>query len=194
MMTVDQVTQAQKKIIIAVIIFIVVFIIFLSFVYAPSKRKVSQLKSELAAIEQELKDIQMIAGQAGSLEESIALLKERFIILEGKFPAKEEEVLRKISDLAHQLKINFTSFTPGAKKIVTQSDGTSLKVDQRICRSVTVTIEMNSSYESLVKYIKALNHDLPALITVEKLELSRTGAFSSGSLSVKLKLKFYLLS
>lgn len=193
-MFLSQTTQNQKKIIIAALIAVVTFLIFWSMIYLPSKKRVSQLKAELAAKEEEIADIQMMAGQDGSLEQRMTLLKERLLKLEEKFPAQEEEALQKISDFARQLKITLISIKPSQREAVILSGREPLAIDQRVCQSISVVADMRCTYAELVEYMKLLRDELPALAIVENLELSRDNATQPGALRVKLGFKIYLLS
>ncbi|MCF7908234.1 MAG: hypothetical protein K9L86_05145 [Candidatus Omnitrophica bacterium] len=194
MISLNQITQSQKKIIIITVIVLLAFIIFWSLIYSPSRKKVAALKLELANIEKEVSDIEKIALEAGSLEKGITLLKERFSALEGKFPVKEEEALSKISDLARQSNISIISFKPGAKQAVLQGKKEALAIGQRICQSILVAIEINCTYTELVQYIERLRSELLALVTVERIEIIKDSSAKDRKLKVSLDFKIYLLS
>ncbi len=193
-MVLTQITQTQKKIIIATTVVVIAFIVFWLFIYAPAKRRMVGLKAQLQAKEQEVKDIQMMAAQGGTLEESITLLNKRFVNLEDKFPAKEEEALRKISDFARQLRIDIISIQPESKHPVSFKQEGPLGIDQRVCQSIFIAIDLRCSYGELVRYIELLRQELPALITVEKLAITRERARESRRLKVDLGFNLYLLS
>ena len=194
MFILEQITQAQRKIIFAAVIDLSVFILFLSLIYMPSRRKVAKLKAELQSIEQEVAEIKKIASQAGSLEKSITLFKDRYSVLQGKFPAKEEEAISKISDLARQLRINIISLKPGAKQVVFSEGKEGLAIEQKVCHNILVAIEMDCTYAELVKYLELLNEELPALVTVETIEIANGGPVTPGKLRVNLSFNLYLLS
>ncbi|MBU1112432.1 MAG: hypothetical protein KKH93_00980 [Candidatus Omnitrophica bacterium] len=193
-MSINSITKTQKKIIIAASLAILVFVIFLFFVYIPGKKEMSQLKSTLQAKQKEIQDIQMMVDQGQPLEESIRMLKERFDFLEGKFPVKEEEPLRMISDLARKAKVNLVSINPGPKKNLVDKNQKNLTVDNKACQRITVAISLDCSYKDLVKYIELLKQELSALVIVDNLEVNKNNSGSNRDLKVRLGISFYLLS
>ncbi len=187
-------TKTQKKIILAAAIVTSVFLIFCFFIYVPGKKQISNLRQELMGKQKEIDDIQAIVSQGDSLEQSIARLKEKCTLLEGKFPLKEEDTLGAISDLARKAKINLASVSPSPKKIVVDENQKNLTLDGKACQSLSVIISFDCSYRDLVKYIELLKEDLPSFAIVESLEANKNNSGTGRDLTVRLGLIFYVLS
>lgn len=163
------------------------------FVYVPTLRKASLLKNEFLVMQSRIEKIEALVGHEQSPTEWITLLKDRERQLDIKFPAKEEEALRLISDLARTHRIVIIMMKSQPKADFLDAENKNVDIDGKICRILPVTIELTSSYKDLGRYIEILKESLPAYVTVERLEMRKETAAAT-NLKITLELNLYLLS
>jgi len=188
-----KISDSQKKMIIYGAIVVGVFLIFWIFFYGPSRGRANRLKSRLLIAKGEIQDIEAMVDKDRPVSESINLLRKRQEELENKFPEKEEQSLRGLSDLARRFDIEVISISPQQKKIFLDKDSDQVKVSGKTCQRVYVGMKIRCSYEGLVRFIEALKEDLPAFVTVEHLEIQKYAAGSRKRLNVVLELNLFLL-
>jgi len=198
----EKMTLSQKKTIIQVIVFVLMLFAAWFFLYLPPNNSMKTVKSELLETEKQIEEIERMIDKTTPINESLDLLRERHARLKGKFPEKEEESLRVLSDFARKFNIDVISTKPQAKKIVYRKDKEEpVKIKGKILQQVYVSIEMKCYYQDLVSYIEMLKNDLPAFMMVESVKIikDKTKEKNSGSaakfkLNVILNLSLYLLS
>lgn len=189
-----KITPAQKKIIIRGLIVVLVFLFFWLFIYSPTKNEVKKIKLELSGLENEIKQIEAMAGEPTIRGETIKSMQERLQELNNKFPAQEEEALRMLSDSAQKLNIELISIKPQPKKILLDQYGKEVKIAEKTCRIVFVSVKMKCRYEDLVKYIEILKQDLPGFVTVERLNIVKDKFGKTVKLNIRLDFNLYFLS
>ena len=117
-----EISQSQVKIIAAFFILVAAFFVFWLFVYAPGRDSMEDMKSELAVVQAQIVDIESKLDKDVPIGESVRLLKEKFSRLDSRFPEKEEETIRALSELAQKRNIEVVSIQPRAKVIFIDSD------------------------------------------------------------------------
>ncbi len=187
------ISLSQKKIILILGIVAAVFLLFCFFIYYPAKNTVSRIKQELSGIENQIQGIELIISNAKTMGEGIKLLEQRYQQLNSKFPQKEEESLRALSDLAPVSNIDIISIRPETKAVFIGANNQKVEIDGKVCQKVFVSIEMNGAYQDLVKYLENLKKSLPVFIGIERLKISK-GAKETPKLDIALDISFYLLS
>jgi len=165
------------------------------FIYAPTLRKVGLLKNELMVAQNQIEQIEAAVGGGPSISitEGIKLLKDRHSKLDMKFPSREEEALRLVSEFARARGISIISMKSRPKTEFLDVENKSVGMEEKICRILPVSIELTSSYKDLGQYIEILNESLPAYVTIEKLKIRKESGTAS-DLRIILELNLYLLS
>jgi len=192
-MQIRRLSQAQKKIILAGIIVLSLFLAFLFFIYLPSRITIKKMKSDLANTEAQIEEIEGMIQEVKNRDEGIRLLQEKYRQLSNKFPQEEEDALRMLSEMAQELKIGLVSIKPQPKTVFLDMDNKEVKIEGKVCQRVFVYIEMRASYKELVKYILSLEESNLALATIEELKISKDESGAS-RLNITLGLNLYLLS
>ena len=187
------ITISQKRIVIISVMAVLVFLVSWLFIYLPAKNKIRQLKTELLDIEQQIQKIETLIAQDKTIEEGMRLLNERFAQINSKFPQKEEESLRMLSDLARKFNITVVSVKSSPKTSFLDRNQQSVSLEGKNCHKFVVTIDLKSSFNNLIEYFGALKESLPSYFIVEQLKISRDSA-ESPLLNVALTLNLYLLS
>ena len=187
------ISALQKKILIISSVVFLAFLAFWLFIYSPGKNRIAKIKSELQNVQGQLRQTQEIIGGTENTGQNMQLLTERSQKLKNKFPEKEEESLRALSQLARKLNIEIISIKPRAKAAFLDEDNKKTEIEGKRCQCVFVSMEMSCFYKDLVKYIQALKEALPAFISVERLQIKKTGAVEP-KLNIKLDINLYLLS
>lgn len=186
-------SQSQKKIITISLLVVVVFLVFLFFIYLPSRDTVIKIKSELLSCENQIQEIKTIVSGVKSQGEGIRILKEKLKGLDNKFPSKEEEASKMLSALARKVNIEIISVKLESKKELIDENNNKIGIEEKTCQSILVSMEIKCPYKDLISYIRALKESLPALVTVEALRISKDGP-QPLTLNVTLTLNLYILS
>ncbi|MDP2923584.1 MAG: hypothetical protein Q8O30_07715 [Candidatus Omnitrophota bacterium] len=186
-------TVSQKKILIIVGAGIFTFLIFLLFIYLPTQATLKRLKAQLAEIEAQQQEVEIIASGGKTIEEGIRLLKERYNTLNGYFPVTEEETLKLIINLAKDMKVDIDSIEPREKVIFVDENNTAQQIEGKTCYKIPVSMKMRCSYKDFVGYTEALRKSLAAFITVEKLQIEKNHE-DVKKLNIYVEINVYLLA
>ncbi|MBI5873094.1 MAG: hypothetical protein HZB36_03005 [Candidatus Omnitrophica bacterium] len=152
-----------------------------------------QLKAELSSAEGSIQEIESLTKMAKTVDEGIRLLEEKERRLVLKFPSKEEDALKMLSDFAQKSGINLVSIMPQSKEIFLDEGGEKILIDGKTCQRLAVSLEARCSYKALVRYIEMLNENLPSYCVIERLSIHKEGV-DGASLNVILDMRLYLLS
>jgi len=166
-------------------------LIFFVFVYLPSQRQVTSLKKELEYFNSQISSINSIIDKKKSFQENIFSLQERLKELD-RFPHKEEQTLKIISDIAKESKIDIKNLAPRQKQEFIYAEDLKLSIDGKGVIVMPVLLSLRCAYNDLIVFLTKLNKDLPAFISVESLEIERSDR-SGQKLAAILELNIYLL-
>jgi Tfp pilus assembly protein PilO len=185
------ITKGQKKILIAVSIAIGVLLIFHILIYQPAKNSMRSLKSELDQIEARIDATKTIIGRDKPLAEGFSILQKRFEEVDKKFPENEEETLQIISSLAYKSGVNISSIKPRPVRKYLDKNGSAVRIGNKTCHQIPLSISGRAAYKKLGSFLESLREEVPNLLTVEKLKVSKES--SKYELSVDMDLTMYLL-
>ena len=169
------------------------FLIIGVFMYFPSRQMAKRLKNELSVVKNQIRQIERIFGKGDKMERSKKMLEARYQNVSSKFPKKEEEAMRMLSDIAKKFKTEVNSVSSRPKEFVFDGDGKKLEVQGEFCQKILVSMKIKANYKDLIEYIDALKETLPAYITIESLVI-RKDTSGSLKLNVDLNLILYLLA
>lgn len=186
------VTQNQKKIIIAGASGLFILLFFWIFFFMPANRQISLLKSELISTQQQIQAIEILLSGAQGRDEAIRLLKERQQYLSNKFPQKEEESLRLITDVARKMNITVISLQPGARIELLDAAGKQMVIEGKVVKYLPISLEVSCYFRELVKYALELKLSLPAFTSVNRLDISKEGQVN-GKILANLEFDLFLL-
>jgi hypothetical protein len=147
----------------------------------------------LSSIEAQLREVEIIFGQAKTVDEGMKSLGERYWELNKKFPQEEEEALKMLSVLARNLNIEIVSVKVDPKIIFLDENSQEVEIEGKTCQVAHATIEMRCFYKDLVKYIGTLKKNLPAFINIERLGIVKDKS-GMPRLNIILGLNLYFLS
>ncbi|MFH0762302.1 MAG: hypothetical protein V1925_00200 [Candidatus Omnitrophota bacterium] len=184
-------TLSQKKIAVSAAILLIAFLAVWVFLYLPSRNTLRNLKAQLAAAQSQIKEIEEILGRGVSLAQGLVVLKGQYNELAAKFPSKEEESIKFFSESAKELNIELASIKSEPMRPLLIDKEKAL-IEDKICYYVPVSIEMDCFYAEFVKYAQGLKESLPALVTLEKLKMTRNEG-SDKKLDIAVDLNLYLL-
>ena len=186
-------TAQQKKIITTVAVITVPFVICWLFVYLPTRGMVNQLKAELNNVQNQIQQIEAMIEKGKTIEEGIKSLKERYVQIDSKFPEREEEGLRLLSDFARKQNIGIVSIKSQPRTAFLDKDSQKVEIEGKSCWQLSVSIEMKSGYADLLEYLKNLKESLPAYATFERLRINKDPS-GMAKLNITMDLNLYLLS
>lgn len=185
-------TKNQKKIIVFGGAGFLVFLALWLFLYLPSIAKIRNLKKELLLAEAQIQDIEKFLSGARDRGEAIQLLKQREQYLSMRFPQKEEEGLRILSELARKNNIEVISLEPGSKTEFLDESGKQLIIEGKIANYLPMTMEISCFYKDLLKYLSDLKADLPLFASVTDLNVKKDSQLA-GRIRASVSFNLYLL-
>lgn len=186
------ITENQKKIIILGCIFFSGFLSLWIFVYLPASKEIRNLKSELALTERQIQEIELLLSGSENRDEAIRQLKQRQQYLSNRFPSREEESLRIITEFARKNNIEVISLQPGSKAEFLDEAGKQMVIDGKIANYLPIMMELRCFYKDLVKYLLELKNNLPAFVSVASLNIKKDNPLT-GLLRVSVNFNLYLL-
>ena len=181
------------KILIKIALVASAFVLFYFFVQAPRSAKLKYLAAQLRSLQEQIQQIESVVAQGRTLQEGVKLFQQSRKNIDSKFPAKEEEGLKGLSDLEHRFDMEITSFKSTPRALFLLPNHEKVEIEGKACHVVYVSVEMKGTYGQLIQYIQSLKESLPAYVSVEKLRIIRDGT-SSDRLSIFIDFNLYLLS
>lgn len=169
-----------------------IFLLLWTFLYYPSSKEIANLKGELASTEQQIQGIEMFLVGSKSRDEAIRLLKQKQQYLSNKFPQKEQESLRLISEVARNMNIEVISLQPQSRTEFLDASGKQVIIEGKIVNYLPITLEAVCFYKDLVKYALELKNNLPAFINVNNLNIKKDNQ-TTGKIRVSIEFNLYLL-
>ena len=188
-MMIKEMSKGQKKIILVASIAFFALLIFLFFIYLPTRSAVRRIKQELSVIENQIQGIEAMVGK----DKGGRMLQERYQELQAKFPTGEEESISMLSGLADKYRIVLVSLKPGAKEIFSDAQNEKIEIEGRTCQKMPISLEIKSGFTDFFRYLESLKASLPAYTTIEGLNIRR-GPIGSTKLDISLNLNLYLLA
>ncbi len=158
----------------------VIMSIFYIFVYAPKQSQMAKLHHELDAINGSLSEIEKIVGSRNDLGKGILRLKESANNWELKFIRPDDTVglLKILSEEARHFNLEVASIQPAELKILTGKNGEILKLEDLVCHTISINMNLTGSYAALANYMQKIEHkDTPQLI-VKRFDIEKTQSSS----------------
>ncbi len=113
--------------------------------------------------------------------------------LSNKFPPKEEESLKLITDIARKMNINVISLQPGSKAELLDAAGKQIFIENMGADYLPIMVELSCYFKDLVKYVVELRAALPAFTSINSLEIKKEGQLT-GKIRVNIEFNLYLLN
>lgn len=183
----------KKKLILAALVVAAVFVSFGLFVIRPRLEHLENVKSQFRDTQQQIEDVESKLTAGRTLEQYISALYKEAQALDRSFPAREDETIGKISDMARRSNIEILSVKSQLKEQYFDNDQQEVAVQGKKCRTVAVAMQLRGSYKDVIIYLEALKRSLPAYFTVEKLDIQKSGP-TPPLLNVSFEINLYLLS
>jgi len=169
-----------------------VFLVIWVAIYGPRTQELQRLKIHFRDMQNQIQDTEKTVAKGESLNEGVQRLKELASVLESKFPTKEEEGLRLISDLARSHHLEIGSLKVQPKEILLDSQNNEVKILGKSAHKVLVSMDMKGKYEDLVKYVEGLKKTIVGYFTIERLKINKE-TVEATILNISLELYLYLL-
>lgn len=179
--------------ILAALIVAGVFVLFGSFVIRPRLKHLENVKSQFRNTQQQIEEVESRLTAGRTLEQYISALYKEAQALDQAFPAREDETIGKISDIARESNVEILSVKSQLKKQYFDNDQQEVAVQGKKCHTVAVSMQLRGSYKDVIIYFEALKRSLPAYFTVEKLDIQKSGP-TPPLLNVLFEINLYLLS
>ncbi len=151
------------------------------------------IKAEFLKMQRQIHQVESVLTQGSPLEEQIRFFDHRNKYINNAFPAKEEETLGKLSDMARKYRLQVSTVRIQPVEPFLNSEQNEVMIDGKKCQTIIIAIQMSGSFKDFVDYLEHVKNSLPAYVTVERLDLQKQGT-SPPALNILLELKLYLLS
>jgi type IV pilus assembly protein PilO len=149
---------------IALYIFIPVMgiLAFWHFYYAPLKKEIHKLESNLRQTQQKLNEFKLKKKRRKKLEMEIAEKQAQFIKLSNLLPREKEipDLLTSISNLGNECQLNFVLFQPQKERI------------KDFYAEVPVQLKVTSEFLNVKKFLRKLANT-PRIINVESIHFKK---------------------
>jgi len=184
-----ELNKTQKLIfLMAFIIFIVIFILWL-FVYSPTRAKANVLKEELDAIRLDIRDITRIAGGQKNMDVAYKKFHEKLKELNRIIPTEEKSALSLLSKIADEMGIKILIMRPGGAA-ESQID---LEIKGKLIVEMPMSLELKCDYKTLGEYLNRIRTELPVLVVVNEVKMSRLAEGGNTYLKANLNLRLFML-
>ena len=192
-----KVSRERKKVLIIAGIVIVACFVFIRLIYLPQGKRFEGLKKELQETNAEISQIKATAGISGqdvSMAKSLDALQKKLKAMDGKFPSKEEMVLREIPNFANRYGVQITTMQPSKKRVVTAIGGEAVGISGYVIEELQVGISAAGNYRNLGEYLRALRETFPTHVKINNLSLSIGGKKDLGILNISFSITTYLVA
>ncbi len=135
--------KRSHRIAIFVISCLIVFIFFYFFSFSPKRKKIKQLKSEIADLDRRIKIARRLAKRIKEFEEKERKVDEKFKIALKLLPDKREipSLLTQINHLGKEIGLVFKLFKPGQEK------------KKGFYCEIPIQIEVEGRFHDIMKFI-----------------------------------------
>lgn len=178
----------SKKITLYLLGFVLFSFLFFAFIYLPQKRKINEMKENLAVFSEELREV---AGGDSESEELIKFrdaLHKKIVFLKARFPSSEEEVIKELSQLSASEGISIVSIKSSFYGLESKEEKKMFPPDENV-RKIYMDIQAEGTYVVLGKFLEKMRKELPAFIIVDKLTVDRF--YKADRLEIRIGLFFY---
>ena len=186
-------TKIQRQLALTAAMVVVVVFVFTSYVVIPLQKKSVSLKAELSSIEGEIADIKRGYGKSKTAEGASVILRKDIKAMEFKFPAKEEIILKELSDLATRNGIEVIYMKP-KKTEITEMGGKPIDLDETMVTEMSISMSMKAPYKRLGNFLIYLYESFPVFVRVDNAKMKSSASKTPWILDVELNLTSYLLS
>lgn len=193
MIKINKLTQSQQKTLIAGAIIVAIFFLAWMLLYFPQAHKLNSLKSEFAATQIHIRQIETMMAADKNFGSGLELLIESLNKLNSKFPQTEKESLQAISDLARKVNLNVVSTQSQPKTSFLDAQSQLVEIEGKKSQMVSVSVELKGNFKDFGKFLLLLKTALPAYVSLEHVSLQSDGALAP-ILSISLVLNLYLLT
>jgi Tfp pilus assembly protein PilO len=163
-------------------------------VYMPMHRHLVSLKKEYSQIDAEIAKIKEMAGTDKTFDEVITILKKKLDSISTRFPAKEEGMLKAISEKAAAMGVRLDTLNPGKKRVVESLFNTPVKITGCTVQEIEITMKFDTSFAKLTEFLAAIKDDFPYYLKRVSINIVKVSDGPPPQLDVELRVRSYLVT
>ena len=186
--------QVSARLLVFNLLIVSCFLFSAFIIYWVTAQKAQRLKSDLLNITGQVSQIESFAGSGENFQDGIKVLQEKYKNIDSKFPAREEEGLRLLWDLARKQNIKVVAIRSQSKVPLLDQDQQKIEIEGKILQKLSITMQLKSSYQDVVTYLEQLKQSSTTYFTVEGLHMNKSPSVNDSGLDVTMDINFYLLS
>ena len=114
-------------------------------------------------------------GGESNLKDNIIDIRERLHLLEKAFPSELEvsDVIKQLNDKARHFNVDVISLKPGNIGIYRDSNGKEVKISGCFCKSMPLTLKLESRYQALGEFLMTLEMNKTPMVSVQKIDIEK---------------------
>jgi len=182
----SRLSKEQKRIILAGVIALLVFILCGLLIYQPEVKRFSEIKAKLREIDNQISQILSVT-EGKEFTRAIKDLNVDLLQATGKLPLTDQNIIYVISDMANKLKIDVKCLTRGSEKVFDD------KILGCSIHELPIKLSFSCEYKTLGDFLTALREKSPVLIRLRQIDIKGNG-FAQPNLEVTLQLCGYMSS
>jgi hypothetical protein len=187
-------TDPQKKMLMTASGAGIFFAAVIILAYLPMHRHLVSMKREYRMIDAEMLKIREMAGKDKSLDEVIAMLKKKLDDISTQFPAKEEGILKALSERANGMGIKIEMLNPAKKRIIESLGASQVKITGCSIQEIDIMMKFQTNYAKLVGFLVSLKEDFPFYIKIVSVNMVKKSEERPALLDIELRLRGYLVT
>jgi type IV pilus assembly protein PilO len=156
------VLDKRKKILILFSVLTIPIILFYFLIYQGNAEKITKLKQQVQASNEELKKVRIAARDLPKYQKELEVVQGQFDLTSTLLPKSQEipNLLRNISDLGKGAGLDFLSFVPGAE------------VPKDFYAEIPIDIKIKGPYHNLGAFLDAVSK-LERIVTVNNIKTEK---------------------
>jgi len=163
-------SKSQQNIFLMALVVFLCLAVFWVFIYNPAKRKVDNLKSELAVMQSEIDKIEKISGGGKGLDEAYKKFYSRYTDLEDRLTKEAGSVLSAFSMEADRMNIEILLIRPEKAK----PSRIPVKVKERSIVEMPISMNLRCDYITFGEYLRVLSEKIDSIVKINKIGISQS--------------------
>ncbi len=173
--------QNKKELLLAGIFLLILSAVF-SLIYMPLYRQFNSLKAEHVETLNEIKGLYSFIGGKKDIHHKIIDMRNTVEEMEKTFPYETSVsgIIRQLNEKARYFDVSVISFKPRNLEIYRDAKDAEVKIGDSFCKCMPLSIETESDYKSLGKFLIDLKKSTSPMLIIESAKIEKSDNVPSG--------------